>query len=768
MSERPEPSRSSRARSFARRLRPKSVRAKVAALLLVPVVSLLVLGALAAVSTMQDAWSLQQRKDLGANLATPVAALTTRLQAERSAVAPYLSPNDTGDSRVLAERHDQTEAALSALQDGVTRDSGDIATIAPEVSRRLGDVSRDIDGLRADQAVIVARQLDWPTAFDAYNTAIGDTIAVGSALTDVQSGESAKAVEALARIGEMLARQDAVANSTRASGRLTAEEYRAFTDAVGGQQVVATDVVRDLTPDLRAGFQRLVGGDDYASLTALQNTARGDVSGRALAAAVAGGAWRSAMGPVAQSVTTFWTNAAGAAVAETGAAGKSALTKGALVIVLGLVAVLASLVISVRIGRGLVLELVTLRDSALDLALRRLPQAMRRLRAGERVDVDAAVPVVPPGEGEIGQVGDALNAVQRSALQAAAERGELLHGVSGVFVTLARRSQSLVHRQLALLDTMERRTENPADLEDLFRLDHLAARMRRHAEGLIIMSGSAPGRKWSNPVPLLTVIRAAVAEVEHFQRVEVRRMAPVSVRGAAVADLTHLIAELVENATSFSPPTTTVRVRGEGVGSGFVVEIEDRGLGMSPETLAEANQRIAEAHQLDLVDRDQLGLFVVSRLAHRQNIHVTLRPSAYGGTTVVILLPAAILSRPDRPDRPIPAEERPKLLRQPAAVSVPAPSVGPGDPAPPTVVKEPSSDGPATAIVWPSDDATGGLPRRTRQANLAPGLRRSDPRNGKGNGSGNGNGSASPQPNPDQARATMSALQQGFRRGRDG
>lgn len=759
MSERPEPPRSSRARSFARRLRPKSVRAKVAALLVVPVVSLLVLGALAAVATMQDAWSLQQRKDLGASLTTPVAALATRLQAERAAAAPYLSPNDTSEPRVVTERHDQTEAAFSALQDGVTRSSGDIATIAPEVSRRMGDVGRDIDRLRTDQPAIVARELDWPTAFDAYDTAIGDTIAVESALTDVQSGVSAKGVVPLARIGEMLARQDAAANSTRASGRLAAEEYRAFTDAVGGQQVVAADVARDLTPDLRAAFQRLVAGDDYASLTALQNTARGDVSGRALAAAVGSGAWRSAMSPVTQSVTTLWTNAAGIAITETGAAAKSALTRGILVVVLGLAAVLASLVISIRIGRGLVTELVTLRDSALDLALRRLPRAMRRLRAGEHVDVDAAVPVVPPGEGEIGQVGDALNAVQRSALQAAGERAELLQGVSGVFVTLARRGQSLVHRQLSLLDTMERRTENPADLEDLFRLDHLAARMRRHAEGLIIMSGSAPGRKWSKPVPLMTVIRAAVAEVEQFQRVEVRRMAPVSVRGAAVGDLTHLIAELVENATSFSPPNTTVRVRGEGVGSGFVVEIEDRGLGMSPDSMAEANQRIEEAHRLDLVDRDQLGLFVVSRLAHRQNIHVTLRPSAYGGTTVVILLPKAILSWPDRS---IPAEERPKLLRQPVTVSVPAPPEGAD---PPTVVKNlPSRTGPAPAVVWPSDDPAGGLPRRTRQANLAPGLRRTD----SGNGNGNGATPAPPRPNPEDARATMSALQQGFRRGRDG
>jgi histidine kinase/DNA gyrase B/HSP90-like ATPase len=414
-------------------------------------------------------------------------------------------------------------------------------------------------------------------------------------------------------------------------------------------------------------------------------------------------------------------------------------------------------VISVWTGRGLVVELVGLRDAALELAHRRLPQAMRRLRAGQTIDVDADMPVAPPGDGEIGQVGGALDAVQRSALRAAAERAELLHGVSGVFATLARRSQSLVHRQLHLLDAMERRTEDPAELEDLFRLDHLASRMRRHAEGLIIMSGAAPGRAWVRPVPVMTVIRSAVADVEEFQRVEVRRMPEASVRGSAVADLTHMIAELVENATSFSPPNTGVLVHGQLVGAGFVVEIEDRGLGMQPETLAEANRRIADAHQLELFDPDQLGFFVVSRLAKRQNISVTLRHSAYGGTTAVILLPAALITQNDPPagpdDAPQPTRRREMAAAPPTPATAEPPHTWFEEP-PPDAVPQPEPPPPAA----PDDDVTGGLPRRTRQASLAPGLRRAAPRNDGGD--------RAATPSPEQARATMSALQQGFHRGR--
>ncbi len=464
---------------------------------------------------------------------------------------------------------------------------------------------------------------------------------------------------------------------------------------------------------------------------------------------------------------------------------------------LGLLAVIASLVISVQIGRGLVTELIGLRNSALELAGRQLPSTMRRLRAGEEIDVDAEAPLRPHGEDEIGQVHGALDSVQRAAVTAAVERAEVLSGVSGVFVNLARRSQVLVHRQLTLLDAMERRTEDPAELDDLFKLDHLTTRMRRHAEGLIILSGAVPGRAWRKPVPLMDVVRAAVAEVEEYARVEVQRLPFAAVAGPAVADLTHLVAELVENATGFSPPHTKVHVRGELVGNGYALEIEDRGLGMGAEALEDANRRIGATQQVDLFDSDRLGLFVVSRLAKRQDVRVSLRTSAYGGTTAVVLLPNSLLQEPEGSPEPVLQATRVAAERVPAGpargvavegfgvrggdpgVLRPLPFAGPGG-ARPSRPPEPAAlptiapaAVPTTALAAvprlragvaeaPDEPSDAELPRRVRQASLAPQLREAPPRPGP---KARPAGASQAGRSPEEARAAMSAYQQGWARG---
>ncbi len=310
----------------------------------------------------------------------------------------------------------------------------------------------------------------------------------------------------------------------------------------------------------------------------------------------------------------------------------------------GLLAVIASLVVSVRIGRGLIRDLTALRREAQEVSGTRLPRVMRRLASGESVDIETEVPKLQYADDEVGQVGQALNTLQRAAVEAAVRQADMRKGVSEVFVNLARRSQVLLHRQLTLLDSMERRTENAGELADLFRLDHMTTRMRRHAEGLVILSGAAPSRQWRKPVQLMDVVRAAVAEVEDYERIEVRRLPRLAVSGAAVADLTHLLAELIENAAVFSPPHTQVRLHGEPVANGFVLEIDDRGLGLTPDALLEANLRLAETPEFELSDTDRLGLFVVSRLAQRHGVRVSLRQSPYGGTTAVVLVPANLLS----------------------------------------------------------------------------------------------------------------------------
>ena len=290
---------------------------------------------------------------------------------------------------------------------------------------------------------------------------------------------------------------------------------------------------------------------------------------------------------------------------------------------LGLLAIILSIIISVWIGRGLVRQLAGLRRSALELANKRLPSLVERLRAGQDVDVAAEAPPLESSADEIGQVQEAFNAVQRTAVEAAVDEARLRRGVSDVFRNLARRSQSLLHRQLALLDAMERRATEPEELEDLFRIDHLTTRMRRHSEGLIILSGESPGRGWRHPVPFVDVLRAAVAEVEDYTRIRVTTGTRAALVGPAVADVIHLIAELAENATIFSPPNTPVRVHGDVVGRGYAVEIEDRGLGISDEKLAEINQNFAHPPQLRPV-RERAARPLRGRAAgQRHDIRIT-------------------------------------------------------------------------------------------------------------------------------------------------
>ena len=223
------------------------------------------------------------------------------------------------------------------------------------------------------------------------------------------------------------------------------------------------------------------------------------------------------------------------------------------------------------------------------------------------------------------------------------EEARLRQGLNDVFRSLARRSQSLLHRQLTLLDQMERRATDPEALDDLFRLDHLTTRMRRHAEGLVILAGAPPGRGWSSPVRMVDVMRGAIAEVEDYARVSVATRSQAALAGSAVADVIHLLAELIENATTLSPPYTSVRVSGDTVANGFAIEVEDRGLGMSPSRLAELNDRLANPPEFNPSDSEQLGLFVVSQLAKRHGIRVTLKASPYGGTAAIVLIPGHLV-----------------------------------------------------------------------------------------------------------------------------
>jgi signal transduction histidine kinase len=301
----------------------------------------------------------------------------------------------------------------------------------------------------------------------------------------------------------------------------------------------------------------------------------------------------------------------------------------------GLAAVILSALLLLGFGNRITRELTGFKKAVRALADERLPAVVGRLRQGEDVDVDTEAPrlALRTRTREVTETADAFSAVQRTAVEAAVGQAQLRKGVSNVFRSLARRNQSLLQRQLKMLDEMERGTHDPEALAQL------TTRMRRQAEGLIILSGAAAGRGWRQPVPVVEVLRGAIGEIEDYVRVDMVTDSRDLVPGAAVADVTHLLAELVENATLYSPPNTRVRVSAGRVANGYVVEIEDRGLGIPAEQLAVLNERLVRPPEFDLADSDQLGLFVVSRLAARHGIKIALRGSAYGGIAAIVLLP---------------------------------------------------------------------------------------------------------------------------------
>ena len=726
------------------RIRPRTVRAKIVCLLMVPVVSLLALWASATVSTAQDVSRLRQLQRVDSRIRTPVATAVAALQAERAAAVRYTTDPSAGRRGDYGKLVDRTDKTMAELRLGEGHTVADSEELPAGVAQRLETFVAGGERLRSLRTAVLDRRADWDMTYRQYTKTIGSAFGVGGALTGIQDadlGSDARVLLEFSRAGEALAQEDAVLAGARPDGGLSGERLRLFTGAVATRRALTEAAVTDLSGPERKAWRSLA---DSSAYTALGTAEDGVVDGApGPLTAVPAAAWHKAHARVQDGMWTI-EETAGRHVADRAAPfTRGLLTPAGAAVLLGLVAVAASLVISVRIGRGLVVELVNLRNSALEIARRNLPEAMRKLRAGEEIDIQSEAPPGPPAEDEAGQVAEALSTVHRAALRAAVERAELASGISGVFVNLARRSQVLVHRQLSLLDSMERRSDDPNELSDLFRLDHLTTRMRRHAESLIILSGAAPGRAWRMPVSLTNVVRAAVSEVEDYARVEVRQLPEVSVVGSAVADLTHLLAEIVENAAQFSPPHTRVRITGEPVGNGYVVEVEDRGLGMGTETLTEANRRIEQSEALDLFDSDRLGLFVVSRLAARQGIRVHLRTSPYGGTTAVVLLPTALLhggaaerspSKAADTQRPVERE----YARVPDAAqhqeSVPAPAERPALVAHAPAAVETTSDTPPPGVTTlrlhrPPEDTedSDDLPRRVRQASLAPQLREQRP-----------------------------------------
>ncbi|MFC7381754.1 sensor histidine kinase [Sphaerisporangium rhizosphaerae] len=626
---------------------PPPIRTRLLRILALPLVSMVAFWGFIAYSSITEISDISRTQSRWQAIGAPVLQLVYELQRERQASAQARS---TGNDQALARQRQLTDDRAQELREligSVGQQSKD--ETPAEVRTLIGA----LDSLQTLRRSADSGSLFPPVrVIDAYNKLIDDAgrqLNAGGALSDVSTDRAVRGMAAYNSGAEYLSRENAVLTSTIVQRRMTPSDRSAFVAAMTGRRMIMANAARDVGPDLRVQYDNLVRGLPYRRLLEMEDRVfNWNATGVPF---VDPDDWKSDTSLLLQTINRdtqnelFWVEEARQATKT------AAYWRIGLVLGLGLVAVIASILLSFRFGLSMIVELRRLQRSAVELAEVRLPRLVERLRRGDDVDpATEAPPLDSARTAEVERVVQAFSAVQRTAVEAAVSQATLRKGIGQVFLNLAWRNQALLHRQLTLLDTMERRVEEPDTLEDLFRLDHLTTRMRRHAENLVILSDSTPARRWRDPVPIFDVARSAVLEVEDYTRVIVPPMpqAP-QLLGVAVADVIHLLAELVENAAVFSPPETTVHVRGMAAANGFAMEVEDRGLGLSEAALEELNAKLADPPEFDLVDSDRLGLFVVARLAARHGIKVSLRRSPYEGTTAIVLLPVALLATPDAP-----------------------------------------------------------------------------------------------------------------------
>ncbi|MET8047277.1 nitrate- and nitrite sensing domain-containing protein [Streptosporangium sp. NPDC005286] len=757
---------------------PPPIRSKILKILVIPVLSLIALWGVIAYTAVSQIAGISQTKTRWEVTGVPIRDMIVEIQRERQLSAD--AAEATAQSKPLAEQRRATNVTVDQVRRAISSAQGYEPENAPTDMRILQSAMDGLVLVRASADNGSMTPIQVTDAYNAFINAANKQFGDSTALADVSSFRVLRGMTAYSTTAEYLGREQAVLAPVLKRGGMTHAEQAAFVAAVTSRRHFLANAEADMGPELQARYRQVAGDAAHQRLLVAENKIFAwDLTGKPPLDAAE---WKRDSETVLSTVIQQTQEELVRATIKGDELRSSAFLRIGLVLGLGLLAIIVSIVFSYRFGRSLVDELKRLQASAVELAEERLPRLVERLRKGDDVDPATEAPELDRANtAEVDRVVHAFSAVQRTAVEAAVGQATLRKGVSQVFLNLAWRNQALLHRQLTLLDTMERRVEEPEILEDLFKLDHLTTRMRRHAENLIILSEATPARRWRDPVPIFDVVRSAVLEVEDYTRVTVLPMpqAPLLV-GAAVTDVIHLIAELVENATVFSPPNTVVHVRSMVAANGFALEVEDRGLGLNQATLDELNAKLADPPEFDLADSDRLGLFVVARLAARHGIKVVLRPSPYDGTTAIVLLPQSLLATCEA----LTAEDVPRVHRVgshpggPVRALAAAPEVLPGAfyssqdlpvartpepspgwfPAPQQRQETPAPSIPVRrAVSVPDiDEDLDGLPVRVRQASLAPQLRQARAPERRD----------VPARTPEELSNLMSSMQRGWQQGR--
>ncbi|MDH6122995.1 signal transduction histidine kinase [Kitasatospora sp. GAS204A] len=634
------------------RMRNWRIRTRLIALLLLPVVVALVFGGLRIQTAAQSSQQLAQMSNLS-DLAVKATALADALQTERDVSAGPLTQNPSQQNSQVTAARSTTDAATKAYN--ARADSFDGMDLSGGNSL-LMQVRTDMELLATTRNTAYSNIDNVEATITGYDTIIKDLLSISQDIALASSNpDLVKATRALEQFSEekessseqralisaALARQPADMSPSDQSFGLRLRT--AYSNAVSN-----FNAIYGITPALK-----LRARQTYNTNIQLADRYAGQVLGNN---GIQQADPRTYEDWYEQASVRIDTDRAiesqlleelkGEAQSLQAQADNDVILNGVVVALVLLVAVLGAALMARSMVRGL----TKLQNAAEDVAERRLPELVKTLSETDPHDVDVTVePVGVNSTDEIGHVAHAFDMVHSEAVRLAAEQALLRGNINSMFTNLSRRSQGLIQRQLSLISELESREADPDQLASLFKLDHLATRMRRNGENLLVLAGEDPGRRWTRPVPLVDVLRAAASEVEQYERIELATVPSAEVAGRVVNDLVHLLAELLENATSFSSPQTRVRVTGHALPDGRVlIEIHDTGIGLSPDDLAEINERLANPPTVDVSVSRRMGLFVVGRLSLRHGIRIQLRPSDSGGTTALVMLPIDVTNSADR------------------------------------------------------------------------------------------------------------------------
>ncbi|MFC9664065.1 nitrate- and nitrite sensing domain-containing protein [Nocardia sp. NPDC127606] len=569
-------------------------------------------------------------------------AFVDAVQTERTYSLRALN-NDVRASADLGGRRSDTDTALQAVSVALAR-LGEVDTSAVEGSQTLlGSLVANISTIRnaVDSGEVGAAEVD------NFYSQLAETIAIGVETSarispNAETSADRMVLAELIRLTDLHSRSVGGTWAALANRDVLPPSDRRMHTRLNGAFHHRYDVLIEKLPShIRSRCDKLVASVEWHSMVEAENAL--ELTGML---PLALDEWLRINEAVSGQLQEIWadytkyseraaTDSADAAIDRDIAIGVAALAIAAV-----------TFTVAVLLAGSLIRRLRSLRDKMLESAELTLPAIVQRLNDGQPVDVEAELTLVDSGTDEIGQVATALNTAQRTAIMAAAAEARTRSGINRVFLDIAHRSQTVVHQQLAVLDIAQAKQNDPDHLELLFQLDHLATRARRNAENLLLLGGGQPGRRWRNPVRLQEIVRGAISETRDFTRVNAVRLPEVDVTGAVVADLIHLLAELIDNATAFSPPDSPVSVRANLVGKGVVVEVEDQGLGIrfgERERLNEILHQPSDFQEMALAGHRHLGLFVIGQLAQRHGISVSLLESAYGGIKAVALVPENLL-----------------------------------------------------------------------------------------------------------------------------